>query len=86
MESTLADMDRLYKLYQQNFQQLRSDVIKVNRSLGSTQPEKTWMELLTRSEFGALVTRPTDEPEVVRRWIQRLIRGHEHEFPELRVA
>ena len=44
------------------------------------------MELLSRPEFETLITGPTDEPEVVRLWVRRLIRGHEHEFPELRVA
>ena len=86
MDEPVAGMDRLYELYQQHFGQLRAEVIKVNRSLGSTQPEKTWMALLSRREFEALVASPTEEPEVVQRWMRRLIRGHEREFPELRVA
>lgn len=86
MEGVVESMDRLYELYQQHFSQLRVDVAAVNRSLGSTRPEKTWMELLSRSEFAALITAPTDDSEVVRRWVRRLIQGHEHEFPELRVA
>ena len=86
MDGVVTDLDRLYELYQQHFAQLRADVIETNRSLGSTQPEKTWMELLSRAEFAALITAPTDEPDVVRRWVRRLIHGHEHEFPGLRVA
>ena len=86
MEGKVESMDRLYELYKQHFSQMRVDVIAVNRSLGSTQPEKTWMELLSRSEFEALITAPTNDSEVARRWVRRLIHGHEHEFPELRVA
>lgn len=86
MDGVVAGMDRLYELYQQHFARLRVDVIDINRSFGSTQPEKTWMELLSRVEFEALITAPTAEPEVIRRWVRRLIHGHEHEFPELRVA
>ncbi len=86
MDGLIAGMDRLYELYKEHFGQLRADVIEVNRSLGSTWPEKTWMELLSRTEFERLITAPTDDPGVIQRWVRRLIRGHEHEFPELRVA
>jgi hypothetical protein len=86
MDGAVLDMDRLYELYQQHFAQLRADIIETNRSLGSTQPEKTWMELLSRAEFETLITAPADEPEVVQRWVRRLVHGHEHEFPGLRVA
>lgn len=80
------NMDRLYELYQQHFDRLRADVISANRSLGSSRPEKTWMERLGRNEFESLLTNPTDEPELVKRWVRRIIRGHEHEFPELKAA
>ena len=86
MDESVAAMDRLYELYQQHFEQLRADVIQANRSLGSMQPEKTWMERLSRREFETLVTSPTEEPDVLQRWMRRLVRGHEREFPELRVA
>lgn len=86
MDSSKLDMDRLYDLYRQGFYQLRAEVIQANRCLGSTQPEKTWMELLSRTEFETLITAPTDEPEIVQRWVRRITRGHEHEFPQLRVA
>ncbi|NLF67842.1 MAG: hypothetical protein GX575_02180 [Candidatus Anammoximicrobium sp.] len=86
MDGLMAGMDRLYELYQGHFRELRADVIAVNRSLGSTWPEKTWMELLSRTDFERLITAPTDDPKVIQRWVRRLIRGHEHEFPELQVA
>ena len=86
MDALIPEMDRLYELYRKHFADLRADVIDVNRSLGLTQPEKTWIELLSRTEFERLITAATDEPGVIQRWVQRLIRGHEHEFPELRVA
>jgi len=86
MDWSEFDMGRLYELYRHYFNQLRADVIRVNRSLGSMQPEKTWMEQLNHTEFETLITAPTDEPEVVRRWVQCVIRGHEREFPDLRVA
>ena len=86
MEWSRFDMNRLYELYTQHFERLRADVTNVNRSLGSNDPEKTWMELLNRQEFESLMTAPTDEPEVARRWFRCIIRGHEQEFPESRVA
>ena len=86
MDELIGRMDRLYELYKEHFGQLRADVIEANRSLGSRRPEKTWMQLLSQTEFESLVTAPTEEPEVIQRWLRRLIRGHEHEFPDLRVA
>lgn len=78
-------MDRLYELYQQDFQRLRKAVIEANRSHGSQNPEKTWMELLRREQFEQLLTDPTD-PAVAERWVKEIVRGHEEEFPELLVA
>jgi hypothetical protein len=86
MEASTARLGRLYEIYQQHVRQLRADVIDVNRSLGSTQPEKTWTVPLNRTDFESLIIGPTDEPEKIRRFVQRLIRGHEHEFADLRVA
>ena len=86
MDWSEFDMDRLYVLYTQHFSQLRAGVTRANRSLGSAQPEKTWMEMLSRGDFERLITAPTDEPAVVLRWVRCVIRGHEQEFPELLVA
>lgn len=86
MDWSQFDMDRLYELYEQDFHRLRADVVGVNRSLGSMQPEKTWMELLSRTEFERLLTAPTNEPDVTQRWLRCIVRGHEHEFPGLRAA
>jgi len=86
MDWAQLEMDRLYELYQQHFAELRSAVISANRSHGSPQPEKTWMELLSRDEFSTLLQSPTYEPEITAGWVKRIIRGHEHEFPNLRVA
>ncbi|MDA1053488.1 MAG: hypothetical protein O3C40_23815 [Planctomycetota bacterium] len=85
MDGPLNSMDRLYELYQQNFLRLRSSVIEANRSHGSQHPEKTWMELISKEEFNELLTKPMD-PKVAKRWIKRIVRGHEEEFPELLVA
>ena len=82
MEWTAEQLDRLYELYQQHIERLRADVIKSNRSLGSRNPEKTALKCVSRREFNARVTRQTDDPEVVRLWIRRIIRGYEHEFPQ----
>jgi hypothetical protein len=86
MDWTHVDMDRLYELYEQHFDEVRSAVISANRSHGSSQPEKTWMELLDRNEFEKLLKNPTDEPKIVNRWVKRIIRDFENEFPNLRVA
>jgi hypothetical protein len=86
MDGTKLDMDRLYELYTIHFVQLRADISVVNRSLGSLHPEKTWMQMLERTEFDALVSAPSEEPDIINRLIRRIVRGHEEEFPELRVA
>jgi hypothetical protein len=83
MEWTAERVSRLYELYERHIDRLRTDVVKANRSLGSTEPEKTNLEILNRAEFEALLRRPTDDPEVTRLWVRRIIRGHEQEFPEL---
>lgn len=85
MDWSPREMDRLYELYQQHFHSLRSEVVAANRAHRSSQPEKTWMELLTRDEFERLLNNPA-EPEVAESWVRRIIRGHEDEFPSLRVA
>ncbi len=83
MEWTAKRMDRLYELYERHIDRLRTDVIEANRSLGSSQPQRTHLDRLGRSEFETLLQQPTDDSEVARSWVRRIIRGHEHEFPEL---
>ncbi len=83
MEWTVEIVDRLHELHGQHIDRLRADVSTANRLLGSSMPERTGLKHLTRAEFEALLRQPTDEPEVTQRWIRRIIRGHEHEFPEL---
>jgi hypothetical protein len=78
-------MERLYELYRQHFSELRSVVTTANRLHGSSHPEKTWMELLSLEEFERLLENPK-EPDVAKRWVRRLIRGREREFPNLQVA
>jgi hypothetical protein len=80
MEWTARRMDRLYQLYQRHIDRLRKDVIQANRSLGSSQPERTHLDHLSRSEFETLLQQPTDDPDVTRLWVRRIVRGHEHEF------
>lgn len=86
METGALDRDRLYELYVQYHAKLRSDVIRANRSLGSSSPEKSWLEILDRPAFDSIVDGTTGEPEMVHRFVVRVIRGHEQEFPQLRVA
>lgn len=83
MEWTGKRIGRLFELYERHFEQLRSDVIATNRSLGSLSPERTWLEPLTRNQFEALLADQTADPEITRLWVRRIIRGHEKEFPEL---
>ena len=86
MDWSQLDMDRLFELYVHNFHQLRSNVISVNRTLGSITPEKTLMEQLSRSDFEKHLKNPHADPGVVRRWVCRIIRGHENKFPMMQVA
>jgi hypothetical protein len=86
MDVGQLDRDRLYDLYTRYHARLRADVVRVNSSLGSATPEKTRLEMLQRPMFDSLVEGSATEPEVVHRFILRIVRGHEQEFPELRVA
>ncbi len=86
MDYALETMDRLYELYGHHIDRLRVDIVKTNRSLGSSKPEKSNLDILSRSEFEALLEQPTDDPDVTRLWVRRIIRGHELKFPELEVA
>jgi len=83
MHWTAEYVNRLYELYQRHIGRLRKDVVEANRSLGSTEPEKTNLEVLTHAQFEAVLKEPTDDPQVTRLWVRRIIRGHEHEFPQL---
>jgi hypothetical protein len=85
MDWSPRELERLYELYQKHFHDLRSAVTSANRVHGSTQPEKTWMKLMGRDEFERLLNDP-NEAEVAQRWVRRIIRGHEREFPNLQVA
>lgn len=83
MQWTANYVDRLYDLYERHIDRLRADVAEVNRSLGSSRPEHTHLDHLSRSEFETLLHQPTDDTEVTRLWVRRIVRGHEHEFPGL---
>lgn len=80
MHLPTALAEQVYALYTEHFQELRRDVIEANLCLGSTHSKKTWMELLGRQEFEDLINR-LEDPEVAKRWLRRLIRGHENELP-----
>ncbi len=86
MEWTAETIDRLYKLHRRYVDSLRRDVIQVNRSLGSTNPTKTALGYLTRAQFESLLKAPSDDPESVRLWIRRIVRGNEDKFPEFHAA
>jgi hypothetical protein len=86
MEWTVETIDRLHELHVQYVDRLRADLSAANRVLGSSTPERTGLRYLTRAEFDALLRQPTDDAEVTRLWIRRIIRGHEGEFPELKGA
>jgi hypothetical protein len=83
MEWTVKIMDRLHELHGQHVDRLRAELSAANRLLGSAMPERTGLKHLTRDEFEVLLRQPTNDPEVTRLWIRRIIRGHEDEFPEL---
>jgi hypothetical protein len=83
MRLTAETVDRLHVLHRRHVDQLRAEVISVNRSLGSRNPERCRLDYLARDEFEAMLTRPTDDPELVCLWVRRIIRGHESEFPDL---
>jgi hypothetical protein len=75
---TLAE--QVYWLYTAYFLELRRDVIEANLFHGSTNPKKTWMKELRRQEFETSINN-LEDPEVAKRWLRRIIRGHESELP-----
>jgi hypothetical protein len=77
---------KLYQLHKRYVAALRRDVIEVNRSLGSSNPTKSDLVCLTRAQFESLVKGHGSDSENVQLWIRRMIRGNEHEFPELQAA
>jgi hypothetical protein len=77
---------RLYELYERHVEDLKRDVVAANRSLGSSHPEKTKLECLTRDQFEGILMDPAKDTEAVHLWVRRIIRGHEHEFPTLQAA
>ena len=81
MEWTMDEMDRLYGLYERHIDRLHRDVIAANRSLGSSKPEQTGLHCVSRAEFESLLGHGPGNPETIQLWVQRIIRGHEHEFP-----
>jgi hypothetical protein len=85
MAWTAGTINRIYELYGQHIQRMRTDVITANRLLGSSNPEKTALRCLTRVEFEAKFQHPTDDAEIRDKWLRRIIRGHEHEFPEFAI-
>lgn len=86
MDWSKLDMERLYELYEIFFLQLRSNVVSVNRNLGASKPEKTLMKKLSRSDFEKHLKNPNADPGVKKRWVCRIIRGHENEFQTIQVA
>jgi hypothetical protein len=76
-EWTHEIIDRLYALYEQHFDRLQRDAVVANRLLGSASPKKTHLKRLTRAQFEALLTAPTNDREVIELWIRRISRGHE---------
>ncbi len=85
-EWTAQSVDRLFELYEREFESLRQDVTEANVALGSPNPSLTRLPQLTRLQFEAVLTDPSHDEEAIRLWIRRIVRGHEHEFPGLLAA
>jgi hypothetical protein len=77
---------RMFELYEVHIDRLKRDVAASNKALGSPHPDKTNLNYLTRTEFEVLLKEPAKDPEAIHLWVRRIIRGHEHEFPELQAA
>ena len=74
-------MDRLYTLYRYYHGRLCDRIVEANRLLGSSHPAAK-LAPLSQSEFTATIDDNRD-PEAIRLWLCRIVRGHEDEFPEL---
>ncbi len=83
MEWTPTKVSRLYDLYRQHFDRLRADVCQANVLLGSPEPGKTKLQMLSAIEFRGLFVNVAELSEPMRLWVLRIISGHENEFPEV---
>ena len=81
-------IDRLFALYQRHLAALKRDrdVAAIDRDFGSLEPHQSDLSDLTRSEFEALLVDPRRDQEIVNLWVQRIVRGHEEDFPMLQAA
>ena len=86
IEWTPESIQRLFELYERHFDCLRQDVAAANLSLGSSNPKKIHLERLTRTQFEAVLTDPTNDQEAIQLWVRRIIRRHENEFPVRQAA
>ena len=78
MESSVRTRSRLYALYARYIERLRQDIIRVNKSLGSTS-EDTKLHPLSRAQFNALLDSPEADPEIIRLWVKRILAGQERD-------
>jgi hypothetical protein len=85
MAWTAETIDRIYELYGQHIARLHGDVAFVNRQLGSLQPERTTLQKMSRVDFETMLLTPCRNGDIRNQWLRRIVRGHEREFPELRV-
>lgn len=84
MRLSSETIDRLYPPYCDHHEKLKTDVEAINRSWGSKNPEMK-LQKLAHDEFMGILTTPHigEEALIASRWIRRIARGHEAEFPEL---
>jgi hypothetical protein len=86
MNWSRTDVDRLHELYVGYVGGLQTDVAKTNRALGSANPDRTKLELLSRDEFERHINPPHRDVQATHSWLRRIARGHEREFPGLESA
>lgn len=72
--------EQLYQLYVEYFDRRAQSSKKANEFTSSVGADHLQIEKLTEEQFFAYLGRPSPHPATKRRWIGRILKGHEDEI------
>ena len=71
-------MDRLFELYNADFDRIEQDMRALNRKRGAPDPNKMWLQRFAREQFDAYLAASTRQTETRRLFVLQLLEGHEN--------
>ena len=71
-------MDRLFEVYNKNFDRLEQKVRRLNRKLGALDVDKMWATRFSREQFDGFLGDASPPTEPKRLFVAQLLHGHEH--------